>query len=376
MNIEIIGVWPANKGAMLMLEAVRDRLQRDFPDMRLAAPMDWPVEERLRASLWATPGRVDRRPTLTSLFERLPERLHAAVGFIPRDRIDVILDASGFGYGDFWGLPKLDYRLNKRLAHWKNGRKKAILLPQALGPFEEPGMAEAFRGALDRLDIAFVRDSSSAAFVEAVAPGHRAVRRAPDFTNLLHPELPRRLDDLRGLPVVIPNEKMVTGKSDAVRANYLAFLKTAIDMIRAAGKAPFILVHEGAKDRALAHELNALLDTKARIVDEASALDTKAVISVAELSVSSRFHGLVSGLSAAVPSLACGWSHKYRELMADYGCPDLIVDIEKPDSWAGKFQLLLDSAAAPGFRSALAAKGEEERAKSEAMWSEVVRTIA
>jgi polysaccharide pyruvyl transferase WcaK-like protein len=375
MNFEIVGVWPANKGAVLMLEAIRARLQQDFPQARFAVPMSWPAAERLALGLWATPARTKSRPGLATVFGRLPRRFRESLGFIPGDEVDVLLDASGFGYGDFWGLAKLDDRLTRRLLVWKRNGRKAILLPQALGPFTKPGMADSFRQALTHLDLAFVRDDASADLVAAVAPGRPNIRRSPDFTNLLHPELPRRLDVLRGRSIVIPNEKMVTGKPDAVRSQYLDFLKVAMDTLRESGRDPFILVHEGAKDRALAVELNARLAGPAELVDEPSALVTKAVISVAELSVSSRFHGLVSGLSAAVPSLACGWSHKYGELMSDYGCPDLLVNLDEPSQWKAKVELLLSNAADAVFRAALKDRGEEERKKSEAMWQEVLQVI-
>lgn len=375
MNFEIVGVWPANKGAVLMLEAIRARLLQSFPDARFAAPISWPPEERLRHGLWATPARTTAKPGLTTLLGKAPKRLRYALGYLPGEEVDVLLDASGFGYGDFWGLEKLEDRLTKRLKLWKKDGRKAILLPQALGPFANPGMAAAFRAALDNLDLAFVRDGASAEYVAAVAPNRANVHRAPDFTNLLHPELPSRLNYLRGRALLIPNEKMVTGKGDTVRANYLAFLMKTITLMRRSGRDPFILVHEGAKDRKLADELNGLLATPALIVDEPSALVTKAIVSVAELQVSSRFHGLVSGLAAAVPSLACGWSHKYRELMADYGCPDLIVDVDDQSSWCPKVELLLASAEDNAFRATLKDRGELERAASEAMWTKVIEVI-
>ena len=375
MNFEIVGVFSANKGAVLMLEAIRDRLGQAFPDARFAVPMSWATEPRLSYGLWATPGGKARRLSYTGLLERCPANFHKTLGFIPSDQIDVILDASGFGYGDFWGLPKLRDRLSHRLAHWKTNGRKAVLLPQALGPFEQPGMAEQFRKALDHLDLAFVRDDASQAYVEAVAPGRPHVHRAPDFTNLLHPELPHRLEGLRGLSVVIPNEKMVAGKGDAARARYLGFLKAAVEAIRRSGREATILLHEGQQDRAIAAALNESLERPAPIVDEPSALVTKALISTAELAVSSRFHGLVSSLSSAVPSLACGWSHKYLELMADYGCADLIVEIDKPESWDSQLEKLLARTSDRAFRSALADRAAEERTKSEMMWSTVLKAI-
>jgi polysaccharide pyruvyl transferase WcaK-like protein len=374
MNFEVVGVSPANKGAVLMLEAIRERLSGAVPEARFAAPMDWPAAERLALGAWATPSRAPRRrPDLVSLFEAAPARLQESVGFIPSQRIDVLLDASGFGYGDFWGLPKLQNRLTRRLARWKVGGRKAILLPQALGPFEGAGMAAAFRDALDRLDLAFVRDGASQAYVEAVAPGRPHVHRAPDFTNLLHPELPPRLYQLRGLSLVIPNEKMVSGEPVEVRATYLAFLKAAVEALQRSGREVAILVHEGDADRALAQRVRAELDNPPRIVDEPSALITKAVIAASDVVVSSRFHGLVSALSSGVPALACGWSHKYDELLADYGCAEYSIRLD--GAGAERLEAFLTHAATPSFRSRLAEAAAEQRRRSEAMWEQVVALL-
>jgi colanic acid/amylovoran biosynthesis protein len=236
-------------------------------------------------------------------------------------------------------------------------------------------MAEAFRGALDQLDLAFVRDDASQAYVAAVAPNRHNVHRAPDFTNLLHPDLPARLNDLRGQSVVIPNEKMVAGAAPAVRAAYLSFLKTALEALRRSGRQVFILVHEGAADQALALELNADLELPARIVDEPSALVTKAVIAAADLAVSSRFHGLVSALSSGVPALACGWSHKYDELLADYGCPEYSIRLDDRDRWSEHLDRFLADAPTPEFRAKLAAAEAVQRQRSEAMWDMVVKAL-
>jgi len=88
--------------------------------------------------------------------------------------------------------------------------------------------------------------------------------------------------------------------------------------------------------------------------------------------VSSRFHGLISALSAAVPALACGWSHKYAELMSDYGCPEFNVDLNDKASWQPKLDDLIAAGASPEYRRKLAQAGDAQRALSEGMWGDVI----
>lgn len=370
MNIEISGVFPANRGALLMLEAIRAQVHEVFPKARLVVPLDWSATDRLRYSVWGTSGALPKDLSLR-LLERAPWKVREYATFVRSRDIDVLLDASGFGYGDFWGLEKLRNRLADRLNSWKTPGKKAVLLPQALGPFQDKGMAKAFVEAAEQLDLIYVRDAVSMEFVEALLPGNAQVRRAPDFTNLLQPELPRRLENLRGAAYIIPNEKMVSGKGDAIRARYLAFLADAVGAIRASGRKATLLLHEGRNDFRLAEALNANLETSVDIVNEPDALVTKALIGAAEFIVSSRFHGLVSALSAGVPALACGWSHKYRELMADYGCAEAMVDLERDETPRSTLEAFVERVGDSGYREGIARHSAEQKALSKAMWGEV-----
>lgn len=374
MNIEISGVYPANRGALLMLEAIRARIMDAFPDAKLAVPLDWTGADRLRYGVWGTRGSQTNNLSLRVL-ERAPWKFRDRATFVRSDEIDVLLDASGFGYGDFWGINKLQQRLSNRLDVWKKGRKKAILLPQALGPFETPNIAHEFRRAAEQLDLIYVRDAASLAYVEKILPNGFPVRRAPDFTNLLDPDLPKRLSHLRGASYVIPNEKIVTGKGDATLSRYITFLMDSIGALRESGRDPAILLHEGRNDVRLAEAVNARLDRPAPIVDEPDALVTKAVIGAADLIISSRFHGLVSALSAGVPAMACGWSHKYRELMVDYGCEDAIVDLVNTEKSKEEILGFLEKAGDPTFRDDIAAKANREKSKSLAMWDEVLACL-
>ena len=374
MNIEVSGVFYANRGALLMLEAIREQMAEAFPGARLAVPLDWSIEKRLSHSVWGTTGSTKRGLQIRTL-ERLPYAVRKAGTFIPPREIDVLLDASGFGYGDTWGLDKLLRRLTSRLTEWKTSSKRAIMLPQALGPFEKPGMADAFRRAAEKLDLIYARDAASLRFVEDVLPSKSVVQRAPDFTNLLQPGLPPRLAHLRGASYVIPNEKMVAGKGDAVWDRYIAFLIDVVSAMREVGREPMLLLHEGRNDYRLAEALNASLEASLPIVDEPDALVTKAVIGSADLIVSSRFHGLVSALSAGVPALACGWSHKYRELMTDYGCEGDVVNLDGEGDKRAEVAAFLVRAGETSVRESILAHAAQEKTKSRNMWDEVIEVM-
>ena len=372
INVEILGIWPHNKGAVLMLEAIRERFLQEFPNARLAVPFTWPADQRLGLGLHCTYPRERGRFDTSRLSVLLPKRWRRDVGLLsPRD-IDVVLDASGFAYGDYWGLRKLQHRLLRVARHWKTSDRTLILLPQALGPFEGQGMAAAWREAQRSADLVYVRDRASMAYVQATGAQGGNVHLSPDFTNLLHPALPERLAGVRGAFLVIPNERVVVGKDASRRAGYLEFLRTCTERFLATGRKVLLLVHEGAGDRRLAAELNALLSRQIEVIDEPSPLVTKAVIGAAHATVSSRFHGLVSALSAAVPSAACGWAHKYGELMSDYGCPELNIDLSADaGSWSHQLEQLVRAAQDDSARAALRSAARQQQERSEEMWASI-----
>lgn len=55
------------------------------------------------------------------------------------------------------------------------------------------------------------------------------------------------------------------------------------------------------------------------IQDQLNAQQVRAVIARMDILITSRFHGMVSGLATGVPTLVVGWSHKYQEVMDQFG---------------------------------------------------------
>lgn len=374
MVFEVRGVFHRNKGAVLMLEAILAVIREHFPD-GVVAIAGWTENQRNPFDLWTavpTHGAVGRK---LKILASAPAVVRRAFRIVTSQDVDVILDASGFGYGDYWGLRKLEQRLVGALPSRSGQAPVVVVLPQALGPFTKPGMAEAFGEVVQRADRVWVRDRASMAYVEGLGPIPPTVQMAPDFTNLLHPALPERLDHVRGLSLLIPNEKVVSEASPERRKAYLDFFIQAALQLDAAGERVGVLIHEGAQDRQLATEILASISKTFPVIDEPSALDTKAVIGAARMVVTSRFHGLVSALSAGVPSLASGWSHKYAELLADYDCPQNLIDLDSPESWQASIGLLMTQASDDRAREMLLAAGKTQRARSEVMWDTTLSVL-
>ena len=370
LTIEITGVFPANQGAMLMFEAILEQVRERLPNARIAVPGNWPQSLRDRYGLWVTRERPLKK---TLIFNLMPAPMRRRKRFLKFGEIDVLLDASGFGYGDFWGLPKLQLRLEGRLRRWKRAGRTAVLLPQAFGPFEKPGMASAMRNALNDCDLVFARDAQSAIFLRKLGSAADRIALAPDFTNLLAPALAPEYAWARNASLIIPNSRMVGTGSDS--ADYPAFLCRIAEALRAKGREPVLLLHEHRDDREIAKHLNDRLDRALNILEPESPLATKAIIANAEMVISSRFHGLVSALSSGVPALATGWTHKYQALLSDYHCEDCLVDVADRESWTSVIDKFLVHATDPAFRQLLTRAAEAEKTKSREMWDRVFTLI-
>jgi polysaccharide pyruvyl transferase WcaK-like protein len=54
----------------------------------------------------------------------------------------------------------------------------------------------------------------------------------------------------------------------------------------------------------------------------------RALVGKTDALVTSRFHGMVAGLALCVPTMVIGWSHKYRETLADFGMASYAINYE------------------------------------------------
>ena len=364
--IELVGVHAANMGATLMLEAAVDQLRARLPQALIAGSIHLPDALRQRLDLEAVLPAEDlgMRKTISGLWRSL------RTPTVRRSQIDVILDISGFAYGDSWPIRKMRTRLLNPLRGAMNGRPRVILLPQAFGPFKRPKHAAMMGEAIDRAELIFARDQESLDHLRNLRPSAKNLRLGPDFTNLVKPKH-SPMTAVEAVGYIVPNAK-VPKAYPALAEPYLEFLRSAVETMRREAIEPRFLVHEGEGDALLAQKANSLLKEQAEIVRPADAVQAKVLLAQARCVVSSRYHALIGSLSSGVPSLACGWSHKYGALLADYGQAGMEVDLMSPGSWAELVKTTCDwSNAEELFQAA-----ERERARARDMWTEVFDHLA
>ncbi len=320
MLIEIRNTTSGNQGAQLMLRAVLQRMRSE--------PEPWRFVVARRCATARTRRELDL--ALLPWFQLLGVRADLPARLLPLrpagwehpDRIQVVLDASGFAYGDTWGPG------NARMAAAYYGRlkrrgAKIVLLPQALGPFERPEVRAAATEVIRLADLVFARDPTSLAAVRSLSCAHDHVHISNDFTHALRGVPPTQPLPPRTVGLV-PNRKMLQ-RGAASREGYLRLFARLASGIEELGCRPLLILHS-REDASLAAAINAGLPHPAPTRRESHPLRLKGLIGQCHALVSSRFHGLVNAMAAAVPAMATSWSHKYRHLMEDFGAEDLLLE--------------------------------------------------
>ena len=375
LTIEIHGTGTHNRGAELMAMAIADRLRTRFPDVRLVvSPTFGSGVDRARhgfLTTWEVAGRWRRHLDQWAL-PLCGQRTRDLLGVVDPAEIDVVLDASGFAFSDQWGT-HLPAQLLAKMQ--RTGRCKAplILLPQALGPFQDAAVADRCRTLFQRCQAIFARDRVSLAAIQALAPELRTIQMAPDFTIGMTPQPTTEVDLPASFVAVVPNFRMLDkgGQGD----HYLNFLRNTLHAIQQSGRPVVIVQHDAREDRRVVARLG---DAAAGlpVVTHRNPRVLKWILSQATFVVASRFHAIVSSLSTGVPCLAAGWSHKYPELLRDFDAAELLIDnLDDEAACREKVALLSAADSAQAIRLRLAAAAQALKHQVANMWQQVEELI-
>ncbi len=324
INVLIDNAGFINKGAELMLQSVVQQLDSKVPNVRIVVPesvfysnLNYCHKHHILPMHLVYGGKK-------KFFKHFVyHNLLNKPWFITPDQIDIVLDAGGFQFSDQWEISETYLTERKRYysSFTKKGRK-IIFLPQAFGPFEKPLSKLLMRYVYEVADLIYAREPESYRFLHSLFPKDSKIRIAPDFTCLSIPSDPSAVVIPGNYIVVIANVRMVSHTQQDVSDNYMWFLQQISEFLLSKNKTLVLLNHEGIDDLNLLLELNTRLSQKALLLSGLDALETKRIIGGAEILISSRFHGVVSGLTQGVPTLCTSWSHKYLELLKEHGCDE------------------------------------------------------
>jgi len=255
--------------------------------------------------------------------------------------IDCVVDFSGFNYSDDWGV--VNARRGLAWADYcRTNNKPFLCLPQAWGPFHVPAVADAVRQLCSCASLVYARDKVSLSYLqELLGPGSEHVKMAPDIAFLFSGDSPlagREFLKSCGVDVeqsplvaITPNLRVYERCPGRGTANEYVRLLTVVanHCIRDWGASVILIphmfsMHEPPQedDRLLCGLVEVAVSNPSRcfmVRRYISAAMAQSIEGHMDLMIGSRFHSCVFALSAGIPAVALGWTHKYPELMALVG---------------------------------------------------------
>ena len=378
--VEIKGVQFRNKGAYLMLLACLEGLKAlPKTELVLSPGPNLPYPERARLGAWQKLSFRRGGLDLTPLIGKLPnavQRLFNRYGMVSEQQVDLVLEASGFAYGDQWPLRFLQ-NTAKEVVRFANAGKPFIFMPQAFGPFQSADSKAAMRDIIQHAKLIFVRDPVSLEHLKSCVPNlPDSVILTPDFTVGLTARANDEIPAIAGrFAALIPNNKVVSkfnhAGAEQLRNDYINAFAAAANKLDAQGIKCVLVNHEGKEDAQLCAEIAA--KAPCQIVQIDDPLAVKAFIGQAELAISSRFHGAVNALSQGVPCIATSWSHKYHAMMSDFGMGDYCVAELSEQSLLAALQQLLDNQ--DELCGSIKTKAAALKQQNQQMWQRLYQAI-
>ncbi|MFC0445711.1 polysaccharide pyruvyl transferase family protein [Pseudidiomarina halophila] len=371
LNIEIKGIGFHNKGAELMLNAIIDHFTSISPNVRFIVELPVSRRQLKQFNLHLKTRYLRRGHNIVRFLNFLPKFILHKLNIVKASEINMVIDASGYAYGDPFPPRAIRNKLALELESLKQAGTPIILMPQAFGPFKKDSVRSAFLPILEQADIIFARDEQSLNYLNDIAKVTTRVERAPDFTSLVTAdEYPHFKPGPKSL-CLIPNLKML--QHTKLAENYLDFFRALLCKAKKSGYEPFLLVHEEAEDKPVCDKLlENLKDYEFPVIIPATAKECKWVIGRSRLVVSSRYHGLISALSQATPVFATSWSHKYQALLNDYDSSDKLVDLSSVNTEVERvLEILKSDEALNTIRKHLQHNAETQRQETLKMWATI-----
>ena len=284
-------------------------------------------------------------------------------------RADLVLDVAGISFVDGRGIATLGYNVLMTSTPLLLGRP-VVKVAQALGPFE--GRLNRFFASriLPRLRAVCARGRSTETHLRTL--GLDNVHLVADLAFSMRDSeaaiqrTQRRLGAAsRDRVAVIPSavvQDYARGRGIDYRAELVKFIDALCE-----GGFDVVLIPHAIRPAAKAGRMNdlplcreihsALKSTRhCHLVDQSlPPAELRALIDLCGVTVTSRFHAMVSALATGTPVQVVGWSHKYAEVLEPFGLADQAMDYAalSVDELLRGFDATLKSA--PTIRTAIAA---------------------
>lgn len=340
--------FSANRGAASMLQAVIDNVPDHLGPCRFSVLTTYPADDRAEP-LPDGVEIVSLRPQEVALLwpiaalagalrvARLPWRwlcLHPALRHL-RDA-DVVVDVAGISFADGRGIAIVVYNALMTSLPVLLGRP-TVKASQALGPFRSPVNRTLARLVLPRLRAVCARGDATE---QHLAGLHlRNVRPAADLAFTMHMPADALVRNDRSTVGLAPSA-VVKGYCDGAGLDYVALVAGLADHLVDAGHDVVVFPHSSRRrvtggrmdDRPVTRAVHAASPRTRLVDDPLGPVQLRGLIAGLDLLVTSRFHAMVSALATTTPVLVIGWSHKYAEVLDEFGLEGCVADWREADA--------------------------------------------
>ena len=367
------GALSANKGAAAMVETVIARMPAEMGDCRFTLLTTYPQADAPKVPHDADVDVVGLQPLRLALVE-FPVALVARVARLVRLPLgwvrargcravldsDVVVDVAGISFADGRGVPILFYNALMTGVPLLLG-VPTVKAAQALGPFRSPVNRLLSRLVLPHLSAICARGAKTREHLDSLGLGNvhdvADLAFSLDEAARLPDDVAARVDRLPDGFIVVMPSAVVRGIYESRSRDYVSSVAALIRELRArTGLGVVIAPHsyrsghgEGRmNDGPVCREVGALVadDDGVVLVDaDLTAGELRRLIGMGQVLVTSRFHAMISGLCTTTPTVVVGWSHKYREVLSDFGLVEFGMDSDALDN-PGTIGDLVDEALA------------------------------
>ena len=355
VRIAIIGAaLSANKGAAAMVESVMARLPNEMGDCHFDILTTYPDADASRIPADADAAVVGLQPLRLALVE-FPIACLALVARtlrIPlfwvrsrgcRSMLDssVVVDVAGISFADGRGFAIVVYNALMTGVPLLLG-VPTVKAAQALGPFQSIPNKWLAALVLRRVKTVCARGSRTREHLDSLG-GVNAVDVA---------DLAFSLDEAAGLPsavsialssidssfIVVMPSAVVKGIFESAGGSYVSAMASLVTEIRSkTGRSVVIAPHsyraglpEGRmNDGPVCREVAEACAGDSQVLgldSDLTAGELRHLVALGSVLVTSRFHAMISGLATSTPTVVVGWSHKYKEVLDDFGLSSLGLD--------------------------------------------------
>lgn len=256
---------------------------------------------------------------------------------------DAVVDLWGIDFSDKLGMPQCRLRILFNHLYTITAallKKKVIKYTSSFGPILTPRTRRSailFLGK--KTDLILCREQHSQEVLINI--GIRTPQIVcPDSALAMKPEpLPPH-----ALPEIFHRNKAIAAISVSYqilkqwksRENYLDIMTRGIQYMTQEFSCAVLLIPNEIgfpkDDLWVAEEIYSRCPLKDSVsilpVESLRAPHLKYLISRCELMLASRYHSVVAGLSAGIPTLVIGWHHKYEELLSLFGQNEYLLDCQ------------------------------------------------